>query len=231
MRIHRFLKRHTMKENHMSKFTIASLKTRFTALRKHRHRPNTLKLAAIVALVVLSLWFLNYLTDGALLIVLGWIFFLLLFGFILVLISPDGAVKLVKQLIEESAAYRAKLKRSYKELRELLKKKKRMPRIVVDDEPAATSAPAPVAPVPGTTPAPVPASTSTAAKPAKTTKRRTTTPADVTKTPAAAPAPVKSSVPVTVVPDAMARVASATSRRRRTTAARTLTMPGDGTSD
>jgi hypothetical protein len=204
----------------MEKFNIASLKARLTASLKDR--PSNIKIALVVAATILGIWFLNYITDGAFLVLLGWLLFLSALLLILALISPSGTVQLVKQVKEESAAYWAQLKRSIQELRELLKKK---PVIVVDPDsepkgPADGSTP--VAPPSAATAAP----TTTAAAPRKS--RRTTPPADAVSAPVVKASPVASSASVPVDPDGLARVAAATSRAKRgTSGGRKLGMPGD----
>jgi predicted PurR-regulated permease PerM len=197
----------------MSKFSIASLmakintdalKARFKSVRKNRAR--LIPLVAIAALALIGLWFVNDLLDGALFTALLFVLFIVAFSALIFTCAPEESVKFIEQVIEELKAHWAKLKRSFKRLRELLKKS---PEVVVDEEAEkVASAPSPVTP-PVTTP-----------RPAKTTRESSTA------VPPAVPTPVKSSATVAGGPDALGKVAAATRRRGR--AGRVLSMPDDG---
>jgi hypothetical protein len=213
----------------MPKFNIASLKAklntralkaRFKSVRKNRTR--FLQVAAVVILALIGLWFVNNLLDGALFTLFLVVIFAVAFCALIFMCAPEESVKFIVQVKEESQAHWAKLKRSYKKLLELMKKS---PKVVVDEEAETVAlAPSPVAPAsePAAPPAPV-----VTPKPSKTPRKSraktgsTTEPATTTAT----PAPVKSSAPVVGGPDALGKVAAATSRRRR--AGRTLSMPGE----
>jgi predicted PurR-regulated permease PerM len=205
----------------MSKFSIASLmakintdalKARFKSVRKNRAR--LIPLVAIAALALIGLWFVNDLLDGALFTALLFVLFIVAFSALIFTCAPEESVKFIEQVIEESKAHWAKLKRSFKRLRELLKKS---PEVVVDEEAEkVASAPSPVTPASAPTrPAPV-----TTPRTAKTTRESSTA------VPPAVPAPVKSSATVAGGPDALGKVAAATRRRGR--AGRVLSMPDDG---
>ena len=217
----------------MPKFNIASLKAkintrafkaRFNSVRKNRTR--FLQVAAVVILALIGLWFLNDLLDGALFTLFLFVIFVVGFCALIFTCAPEESVKFIVQVKEESQAHWAKLKRSYKQLLELMKKS---PKVVVDEE-AETVAPAP-SPVAPTSESAAPPAAVVTPKPTRKSRAKTgstTEPAATTAAPPA-PAPVKSSAPVVGGPDALGKVAAATSRRRR--AGRTLSMPGEGTSD